>query len=480
MVISNGVNKRYHLIGIAGIGMSGIAQLLLGRGIKVSGSDLKENKITEELKKLGAEIFIGHNRANIKGANLIIYSSAISESNPEIQEAKKSGIPLIKRAEALANLMQGKATITVTGSHGKTTTTSLISCLLLQAGLSPTAAIGGVLRNIDSNVCLGNGNFFVAEADESDGSFLYYRPKYSIITNIDHEHLDYYKEFENEIYAFNKFINNTQKNGCVFGCSDDARLKSLLKNYKDRFVLFGLNKEADIYPENIEIRGLTSEFDCFYKPRSFTKGQGKDKFTPLLRARAGFIDRFHLALGGRHNISNALSVIALGLELGIDLKFIKEAFSNYKGAKRRLEIKFSNKDYLLLDDYAHHPTEIKATLAALKGLIFDRAIAIFQPHRYSRTKLLLNEFGRSFDLADYIIVTDIYPAGEPPQEGISGRLIYDRIKQEAPNKEIYFLPKEEIAPHILRIIKPRDVLVTLGAGDIVKTCDELAEELKNF
>jgi UDP-N-acetylmuramate--alanine ligase len=452
------VNRHYHLVGIGGIGMSGIAQLLLRQGFRVSGSDLKENKITGELKELGADIFIGHNPLNIKGADLVVYSSAIGEDNPEIKEAKRQGISLIKRAEALVRLMKDETVITVTGSHGKTTTASLVSFLLLQAGLSPTVAVGGVLKNIDTNACLGDGNFFVAEADESDGSFLHYRPKYSIITNIDYEHLDYYKDFKNEIAAFGEFINNTQDNGCVFASSDDANLKDILKNYKNKYVLFGLEAGAHIYPKDIQIKGLSSEFDCFYKNK--------------------FIDRFYLALGGRHNISNALSVIALGLELGIELKFIKETLKYYKGAKRRLEIKFEDKDYLLIDDYAHHPTEIKATLSALKNLKFNRLIAVFQPHRYTRTKLLSDEFGKSFDLADYIIVTDIYPAGEQPQEGVSGELIYDKIKERAPSKQIYFLPKEEIAAHILKIIKPHDLLVTLGAGDIVKICDELVEKFK--
>ncbi len=438
--------------------MSGIAQLLLRQGFKVSGSDLKENKITDELKRLGADIFVGHDPLNIKGADLIVYSSAISKDNPEIREAKREGIPLVKRAEALARLMKDQTVITVTGSHGKTTTASLVAYLLLQAGFCPTVSVGGVLKNIDTNACLGDGKFFVAEADESDGSFLYYRPKYSIITNIDYEHLDYYKDFKNEVSVFGEFINKTQGNGCVFACSDDVNLKDLFKNYKNKYVFFGLEDGAHIYPKNIRIKGLSSEFDCFYK--------GK------------FIDRFYLALGGRHNISNALSVIALGLELGIGLEFIKDMLSGYKGTKRRLEIKFDGKDYLLVDDYAHHPTEIKATLSALKNLKFSRLIAVFQPHRYTRTKLLCAEFARSFDLADYIILTDIYPAGERPLEGVSAKLIYDKIKESFPDKQIYFLGKEEIAAHVLKMIKPQDLLVTLGAGDIVRICDELVEKIK--
>lgn len=440
------------------MGMSGIAKLLLASAKMVSGSDLKETKITEGLKELGARIFIGHRPGNIREADLVVYSSAIGEDNPEIVEAKKLGIPLIRRAEALAELMKDKIVITVSGSHGKTTTTSLVSCLLLEAGLSPTVAIGGILQNINTNAYLGGGSFFVAEADESDGSFLHYRPTYSIITNIDYEHLDYYKEFENEVNTFGKFINNTKKNGCVFACYDDINLRNLLKDYKNKYILFGLEEGADICAKNIGFDGLVSKFDCFYKNK--------------------FIDRFHLALGGFHNISNTLSVIALGIELKIEPQFIKKALSSYKGAHRRLEIKLRDRNYTLIDDYAHHPTEIKATLKTVRNLGSNRVIAVFQPHRYTRTKLLLNEFGGSFNLADYIIVTDIYPAGEMPQEGLTSSSIYDKIREHSHNKQIHFLPKEEIVAHILTILKPGDLVITLGAGDIVKTSDELARELK--
>jgi len=451
-------DKHYHLIGIGGIGMSGIAQLLLKRGMKVTGSDIKKNKILTELKTLGAEVFIGHNPANIKGADTVIYSSAIREDNPEIREAKRQGICLVRRAEALAGLMEEEMVITVAGSHGKTTTASLAAYLLLEAGFSPTIAVGGILRNIDTNAYLGDGNFFVAEADESDGSFLHYHPKYSIITNIDYEHLDYYKEFKNAVCAFGGFLNNTRDDGCAFICSDDTNLKDIIKGYKNKYLLFGLNEDADIYPENIRINGLSSEFDCFYQNK--------------------LIDRFYLALGGEHNISNALSVIALGLELGIDLAVIKDTLASYKGARRRLEIKFSNKDYLLVDDYAHHPTEIRATLSALRSLKSARLVVIFQPHRYTRTKLLLDEFARSFDLADQVIITDIYAAGEDPIAGVNAGIICEKIKERLPDKQVYFLPRKEITKYILENIRPHDLAVTLGAGDIVRTCDELVEGLK--
>ncbi|MFA5145511.1 MAG: UDP-N-acetylmuramate--L-alanine ligase [Candidatus Omnitrophota bacterium] len=456
--ISGGTDKNYHFIGIGGIGMSGIAQLLLHCGIKVTGSDIKESKVIQGLKGQGARIFIGHSPLNIKGADFIVYSSAVKEDNPEIVEARRLGIPILKRAQALARLMEDKTVITVAGSHGKTTTTSLVSYLLLEAGFSPTIAIGGILRNIDTNACLGKGEFFVAEADESDGSFLYYRPKYSIITNIDREHLDYYKEFKNELSAFEEFLNKTQAGGCVFCCADDAHLNRMIKGYKNKRVLFGLKDSADIFPRNILLKGLTCEFDCFYK--------GK------------FIDRFHLALGGEHNISNALSVIALGLELGIDLRFIKNILKDYKGAKRRLEIRLDKDGLLVIDDYAHHPSEIKASLKAIKNLKRKRVIAVFQPHRYSRTKLLLEEFGRSFDLADCVIITDIYAAGEPVLEGVDGRAVFEEIKGRAPDKEVIFLPKEEIAARILEMVKPDDAVVMLGAGDIVRICDDLVERLK--
>src|SRR3989338_8458819 len=422
--ISNGMDMHYHLIGIGGIGMSGIAQLLLRCGLRVSGSDLKENKITRELAILGAEIFIGHNAANVRGAGLVVYSTAIKEDNPETIEAKRLGIPVIKRAQALASLMRDKAVITVTGSHGKTTTTSLASYLLLEAGFYPTAAIGGILRNIDTNACLGNGRFFVAEADESDGSFLYYNPKYSIITNIDREHLDYYKTFENEIAAFREFLNKTGEGGCIFGCYDDDNLMGILKSYKKEKVLFGLKEGADIYAKNILLKGLSSEFDCFYKGE--------------------FLGRFNLALGGKHNISNSLSVIALGLKLGISPEVIKKTLADYKGSHRRLEIKFKGRGITLIDDYAHHPKEIKATLEAVKNLGHKRLIAVFQPHRFSRTKLLLDEFAASFRCADYVIITDIYPSSEIPIEGVTGMSIYNKIKGLETDKNVKFLPKADI------------------------------------
>ncbi len=334
----------------------------------------------------------------------------------------------------------------------------MVSCLFLEAGLSPTVAIGGILNNIQTNACLGSGCFFVAEADESDGSFLNYTPKYSIITNIDREHLDYYHSFDNELKAFGDFIQRTLPEGCVFACFDDLNLRELMRAYQGRQVTFGLDSPADIYTRNIAFDGLLSDFDCYFKDK--------------------FVSRFHLALGGRHNISNSLGAIALGLELGIDLKHIRNALQGYQGAGRRLEVKLRSDKYLVIDDYAHHPSEIKATLAAAANLKAKRRVVIFQPHRYSRTQLLLSDFAGAFDQADYLIVTDIYAASERPIDGVSAPVLVDKIKELTPGKEVLYLAKEDILPGILRLIKEGDLVMTLGAGDIVKVSNALAQELK--
>lgn len=437
--------------------MSSIARIIAAKGFKVSGSDIKETKNLEDLRKLGIDIYIGHSPANIKDADLVVYSSAISQDNPEIKEAERHNIPVIKRAKMLADLMKEKRVITVTGAHGKTTTTSLISHLLLEAGLSPTVAIGGILRNLDSNAYLGESDFFVAEADESDGSFLYYNPDYSIITNIDYEHLDYYRTFDNLLKAFKKFVGNTKENGCVYCSSDDINLRKVLNGYKKRFILFGLSQDAHIYAADIKLDALRSSFSCFYNNK--------------------LVGHFVLSLGGMHNIVNALSVIALGLDLGVGLENIKKALLTYKGAKRRLEIKLDGEEIMILDDYAHHPTEIKATLLTLKNLNRRRIIAVFQPHRYSRTKLLMNEFGKSFGSVDVVIITDIYPAGERPIENITALSIVDSLKNNG-HPDVSYMPKEVIVEHLLKIAKPKDLIITLGAGDITKISDELAQKFK--
>ena len=437
--------------------MSGIAHLFLRRGFTVSGSDVKSSAATDALYNAGARIFIGHRAEQVRGAGVIVYSSAVREDNPEMAEGRSLGIPVMKRAQALAELMKDKTVITVAGSHGKTTTSSLLSYLLLEAGLCPTIAVGGIVRNIDTNACIGDGEFFVAEADESDGSFLYYTPKYSIITNIDREHLDYYHDFSNEINAFREFIGRTTDSGCLFCCYDDKNLRNLLKNYKRRHVLFGLSNQADIYPENISLEALSSRFDCRYN--------------------GVLLGSFRLLLGGLHNISNATGVIAAGLELGIRVEVIQKVLAGFQGAKRRLEVKLSTDKFTVIDDYAHHPTEIRASLAALKQFGSRRVIAIFQPHRYTRTQLLLQEFGRCFEHADKVIITDIYAANEQPIPGVTGESVCNAVREVFQHKEVNFVSKEQIPDFIKTVARDKDVIVTLGAGDITKISDQLAKLL---
>ncbi len=440
--------------------MSGIARLLIKRGIKVSGSDVRPNKNIEDLAALGADIVIGHDARNINGADLIIYSSAITGDNPEIKAAQPKSIPCLKRAQALAKLMLDKTVITVTGSHGKTTTASLISFMLLKAGLSPTIAVGGIMRNIDTNAYWGDGEYFVAEADESDGSFLYYLPKYSVITNIDREHLDYYRDFDTEVGAFADYIRSTRDDGCLFCCNEDLTLKRLVRDYRKKYVFFGLQETADVFPRAIVMKDLTSGFDCFY--------------------RGKLIDRFFLNLGGLHNISNAMAAIALGVEMGLSAGVMKEALSEFRGAGRRLEVKFKDENYFLLDDYAHHPTEIQATLQAVTNLRYRRVIAVFQPHRFSRTRLLLEEFGKCFGSADEVLVTDIYAASETPLPDVSAQSVCDKIKEWAPGKPVDYVRRDDLVARVMDKLQHGDLIITLGAGDITRISDRIAGELRRI
>ena len=453
------MNRHIHFIGIGGIGMSGIASIFLRKGDIVSGSDIKENQNIQRLKALGAHIYIGHSGQNIENPDTVVYSSAISQDNPEIIQAKKKNIPVLKRAQALAELMQDKIGIAITGAHGKTTTTSLISHLLINAGLCPTIAIGGILRNLSDNACLGDSRYFVAEADESDGSFLYYYPTYSVITNIDREHLDYYGNLDNIISSCREFMSKTREDGLIFACGDDPRIKNILKDFrKSRYLLFGLGSSNDYCPKNIKLNKFSSEFDCYF--------------------RDGLIGHIELNLAGMHNVSNSLACIGIGRKLGVSFDDIKESLSNYQGSERRFQVKLKNDSFIVIDDYAHHPTEIRATLAAARNAHQGRIIAVFQPHRYSRVKFLLDEFEKSFDLVDYLVLTDIYAANEKPIEGVNSRVLFDRIKKNRGSSETVFLSKENIIGHLSEIAKPGDMIVTLGAGDINKICDELTKNLQ--
>ena len=450
------MKRHIFFIGIGGIGVSSIAQLALKKGDLVSGSDKNESVLTRKLAAAGAHVFIGHKAEHIKGVDLVVYSSAIGEDNPERTAARAQRIPLKKRAEFLCELMSDKKVIAITGAHGKTTTSSLAAKLLLSTGLHPTVAVGGILREDGDNAKLGNSPYFVAEADESDGSFLCYEPTYSIITNIDYEHLDFYKTYEHLLKSFSAFVERTKKGGCVFYFHEDKPLSSIVKEANRRSTSFGFSKQADFYPTNISL------------------SQGRLSF--LCRNRGRELGEISLGLMGRHNVLNAMAVIALGVELGIGFEKIKEALEGFKGVKRRFEVKYDGKEIFIVDDYAHHPTEIAATIEAAKVCLRRRLIVVFQPHRYSRTKLLMDKFPQSFIKSDYVVVTDIYAAGEEPIEGVTAQVLTDRIREKIP-VPVDYVAKDRIVGHLKAVFQEDDFILFLGAGDITKVSDEFA---KNF
>ncbi len=444
--------KHYHFIGIGGIGMGTLASLLLDKGYRVSGSDIKDNELTALLKKKGANIFIGHSVDNIKGAGYVVHSSAIRVTNPEMIAAVSRDIPLLKRAELLAQLVNDQTGITIAGAHGKTTTTSMVSNMLLKAGLNPTTAVGGIINGDTAyNANLGAGKYFVAEADESDGTFLYFAPQYSIITNIDFEHVDFYKNWDNIIAAYRRFIQRTRPGGCLIVCGEDPRLKQLVAEEKADSITYGFGPQFDVYAQNSVHEGYSTRFDCYY--------QGKE---------LGAVD---LVVPGRHNVLNALAAIALGLRLGILFETMRASLQTFDGVKRRFQLKGNFDDIMVVDDYGHHPTEIVATLSAAKSFNRKRLVVAFQPHRYSRTKFLMEEFVQSFKLSDYLVITDVYAASEKPSEGADIHELYAKIQAEYGAGAIY-LKKEKIVEHLLEVVRPGDLLLTLGAGDITQLSDQ--------
>lgn len=450
---------KIHFIGIGGIGMSALAKIALRAGHSVSGSDIKESQLTKKLSESGARVFIGHNQDNLSDdTDAVVYSSAVTFDNVEITKAKNKNIPIWERARMLKSLMDKKTTITISGSHGKTTTTSLVSHIFIDAGLDPTIAVGGMLANVDDNALLGSGEYFIAEADESDGSFLYYEPMYSIITNIDYEHLEYYANMESIKKSFMEFMNRTRKNGCVFYCGDDSVLCSVVKQYNKRAISFGFDPKSDVYARDIKISNFNSDFSCVYK--------NKD------------LGRFNLGIVGRHNISNSLAAIAVAIEAGIDRDKISLALASFMGARRRFQVKFNSDNILVVDDYAHHPTEIKATLSTCKNISHKRVIAVFQPHRYTRTKYLFEKFKSCFSDTDLLFMTDIYAAGESPLEGPDARNLSEAIREET-SKRVEFLAREDITDTLLDIVSAGDLVIFLGAGDITKVCDDFINRLSS-
>jgi UDP-N-acetylmuramate--alanine ligase len=453
--------RHVHFVGIGGIGMSGLAEILRTLDFEVSGSDLRPNENTRRLEGLGVRVFIGHAAENVVGADVVVYSSAIISHNPEIVRARELEIPIIARAEMLSELMRVRYAVTIAGSHGKTTTTSLVATVLRAAGLDPTVVVGGKVNALGSNARLGEGDLFVAEADESDGSFLKLTPTIAVVTNIDPEHLDHYGTHDAIKDAFVHYANKVPFYGLCVMCLDHPSVQEILPRLERRHVTYGVSRQADYRASGARFEGLATHFDAFRRN------------TPL--------GRFVIHMPGAHNVLNALSVIAVADELEVPLDVTRDAIAAFHGVQRRFtvlgqpEVSRDGKrgPVLIVDDYGHHPAEVEATLdAAQRG--FDRRVVVaFQPHRYTRTKLLFDEFTRAFNKADVLLVTDVYPAGEQPIEGATGEALADAIRAHG-HRNVAFVPgKNRVASALHDIVEPGDIVIALGAGDINASAREL-------
>jgi len=449
--------KRIHFVGIGGIGMSGIAEVLLNLGYTVSGSDLRDSDTVKRLRDLGAVISIGHSGENVSGAGVIVISSAVNETNPEVVEARKTGIPVIPRAQMLAELMRLRYGIAVAGSHGKTTTTSMIAAVLSHGGLDPTIVVGGKVKTLGTNARLGKGAFMVVEADESDGSFLLLSPVISVLTNIDEEHMDHYKGLPELEKAFSTFADKIPFYGLSVFCADCPRVREIAKNFEKRSVTYGFHPDAELRAEGVSISGFHTEFEAVLNG------------SPL-----GMIS---LNVPGRHNAQNALAAVAVGMELGMSFGDIRDGLGEFSGIDRRLQIKGRGRDVLVIDDYAHHPNEIRATIKAVRDSGLGRIVAIFQPHRYSRTKLLFNDFADVLQDIDVLYLMDIYPAGEEPIEGVSSKSLYQSVKDKGHGNVFYSNGSENLISSVLETIRPGDVVITLGAGNVWAVGEKIAEEI---
>ncbi len=444
--------QHIHFVGIGGSGMSGIAEVLVTLGYKVSGSDLKATPVTDRLEKLGVTIAIGHRPQNIEGAHVVVTSTAVSTQNPEVMAARTKGIPVIPRIEMLAEIARLKYTIAIGGTHGKTTTTSMIAFVLQAGGLDPTVVVGGRLKHLESGARLGKGDYLVAEADESDGSFLKLSPALAVITNIDNDHLDYYGTFDKIADAFVAYANHVPFYGCVIACLDDPHVRVHLPRISRRVVTYGIEVGAHLQAVNIQVSDTQTTFEVLET--------GKN------------IGTIQLQVPGRHNVLNALAAVVVGLELGISFAKIAEGLAAYDGVGRRLELKGERDGITIIDDYGHHPTEIRATISALRERYPKRRIAVlFQPHRYTRTQSLWNDFAHAFDKADHVWVMDIYPAGEEAIPGVTSDLITKAMQKLHPHAGA--APKPFSPEALLTELKSGDVLLTLGAGDVWKCGEQL-------
>ena len=450
--------RRIHFVGIGGIGMSGIAEVLHNLGYLVSGSDSRESETTRRLASLGVRVVIGHQAENLGEADVVVRSSAVGQENAEVAAARQRLVPVIQRAEMLAELMRMKYGVAVAGTHGKTTTTSMVATVLARGGLDPTMVIGGRLNALGSNAKLGRGDFLVAEADESDGSFLKLSPTIAVVTTVDAEHLDYYRDLAHIQDTFVEFINKVPFYGMAVLCLDQENIQALLPRVEKRYVTYGLRSQADVLARDVEFAGMTSA--C----RVFWKGE--------------LLGRLALNVPGLHNVYNALAAVVVGMDLDLRFEVIRDALAEFTGVDRRFQVRGEAGGITVVDDYAHHPVELKATLNAAKDGFGRRVIAVFQPHRYSRTQALLGEFSTAFYQADRLFVTEIYPAGEAPIPGVSGRQIADGVAGHGHRHVTYVADKSELAKAVLDQSAPGDMVLTLGAGDVWRVGEEILDRLR--
>lgn len=446
-----------HMIGIGGIGMSAIAQLLLGRGDKVSGCDEKENPITAKLKRLGVDVLIGHNPKHIdKSLSLVTHTSAVKSDHPELLEAGRQSIPIFRRAQLLADIVKGKKVAAVTGTHGKTTTSFMTAYIMNYAGLRPGFAIGGEVDELGGNARWSNEKYFVFEADESDGTQTYIDPYIAVVTNIDCDHMEYYSDIFHIARIMQDFIDKVPEDGLVIGCGEDVEVRKILSKTDRQRLTYGFNSENDIYVTDVVFEPKRSIFNVWYKGSQLGK--------------------VNLNIPGRHNILNAMAAIGACLKLEIPFNKISNALSIYPGVRRRLDVVFQNAEFTVTDDYAHHPREIKAVIDTVCSGKKGRNIGIFQPHRYTRTKLLASDFGSCFEGLDKLILTDIYSAGEAQIKGVDGRLIYNEVIRHGKPETVYIESKKNILDYLMPQVLPGDNLIFMGAGDIT----ELAHNIRSY
>ncbi len=451
--------EKIHFVGIGGIGMSGIAEVLLNLGYKVSGSDLRESDTTERLRGLGGEICIGHAAENLTNVDVVVTSTAVQSDNPEVIEAKHRMVPVIPRAEMLAELMRMKYGIAIAGTHGKTTTTSMVATVLTHAGIDPTIVIGGKLNTLGSNAKLGQGKFLVAEADESDGSFLTLSPTIAVVTNIDADHLDFYTGGLEQIKdTFVSFINKVPFYGLAVLCQEDRNINEIIPRIKKRFMTYGLSSQADLRATHVKLDGFQTSFTAHYKGYRL----GEISFN----------------MPGAHNVLNALACTAVALELDVPFDKIQEGFAQFGGVGRRFTVKGEKNGIMVVDDYGHHPAEIRATLgAARNGWPERRLVVAFQPHRYSRTKELFNEFVTCFYDADVLVLTDIYAASEQAIPGVTAERLAEETRRHGQRDVTYIADRNDLPDHLAGIVKEGDIVITLGAGNIWQAGEELVKKL---